>query len=69
VLLTLSKGLFDDISLENMGQAEKAIRKGAYQLPKAIQEHILSGKKMSQEDQDKIIAMAVDILSQFKNPK
>ncbi len=69
VLLTLSKGLFDNISLDNMGQAEKAIRKGAYQLPKEIQERILRGEKMSQENQDKIIAMAVDILSQFQDPK
>jgi F-type H+/Na+-transporting ATPase subunit alpha len=65
VLLALSEELFDAISLEQMTEAEQAVREVAADIPAEVCARFESAKKLSKEDRDLIIQIASDTLSRF----
>jgi F-type H+-transporting ATPase subunit alpha len=65
VLLALSEELFDAISLEQMTEAEQAVREAAADIPAEVCARFESAKKLSKEDRDLIIQIASDTLSRF----
>ncbi len=60
LLLALTHGLFDDLPLEKMRQAELALRRAAVDLPQRL---VLAESK---EDRDAIVAIARDVLASFR---
>jgi len=58
VLLGLTADLFDNIPLERMIDAEKAVREAAEQIPPEISKRLDTDKKLSDNDRKKIIEIA-----------
>ncbi|MDD5035495.1 MAG: alternate F1F0 ATPase, F1 subunit alpha [Methylococcaceae bacterium] len=70
ILLALSAGLFDDVPLDWMTNAEKAVRKAAAEIPAEVCGRLDTAQKLSDEDRETIIQIARLALARFQsNPK
>ena len=68
VLLALTAGLFDDVPLDRMTDAEQAVRKAAAEIPAEVRERLDTADKLSDEDRETIIEIARQALAAF-SPK
>jgi F-type H+-transporting ATPase subunit alpha len=68
VLLALSAALFDRVPLDQMTDAEHALREAAADIPAEVRERLDTGKKLSDEDRETIIQIARKSLARF-HPK
>jgi len=66
VLLALTTGLFDDVPLERMADAEHAVREAAAGIPMELRERLDSAEKLSDTDRDAIIGIARKSLAHFQ---
>ena len=66
VLLALTKGLFDDIAIEKLANAEAEIVKNMDRFPAEILKRLYGDKPLSEEDEAKILKAIGDILLPFK---
>jgi F-type H+-transporting ATPase subunit alpha len=66
VLLTLTAGLFDDVALDRMTDAEKAVQKAAASIPADVRKRFESVDKLSDEDRKAIIEIAHQVLIPFR---
>jgi F-type H+-transporting ATPase subunit alpha len=66
VLLALTAGLFDDVPLDRMTEAEQAVRQVAAEIPAEVGERLDSADKLSDEDRETIITMARKLLARFQ---
>ncbi len=66
VLVTLTAKLFDDVPLEQMINAERAVQEAAALIPEEVCARFYSAKKLSQEDRDAIIEIARTALVRFQ---
>mgnify|MGYP001604929146 FL=1 len=67
ILLALGAGLFDEVPLERMPDAEQAVRVAAADIPAEVGGRLDSaGKKLSDEDRDVIVQAARQALARFQ---
>lgn len=66
VLLALTAGLFDNVPLEKMAEAERALGDSIEEIPVDVQERLHTATKMSAEDKETIIQVARKSLSRFE---
>lgn len=67
VLLALTEKLFDDVPLEQMNEAELAVRESAGDIPADVCERFDSVSKLSDEDRAFILAIARQALAGFQS--
>lgn len=65
VLLALTAGLFDDVPLDRMTEAEQAVRGAAAEVPAEVRERLATGDKLSDEDREAILEIARPALAPF----
>ncbi|MGK2872772.1 MAG: alternate F1F0 ATPase, F1 subunit alpha [Alphaproteobacteria bacterium] len=65
VLLALTAELFDDVPLEQMIDAEKAVREAAAEIPDEVTARFDTADKLSDEDRAKVIQIARNALEGF----
>ena len=65
VLLALTAELFDDVPLDQMIDAEKAVREAAAEIPDEVTARFDSAKKLSDEDRASILQIARQALVDF----
>ncbi|WP_417734370.1 alternate F1F0 ATPase, F1 subunit alpha [Rosistilla oblonga] len=66
VLLTLTDCLFDTIPLDQMPDAETAVREAAVKIPTAIQDRLLTADSLSDFDRAEILKIAREALQPFQ---
>jgi F-type H+-transporting ATPase subunit alpha len=66
VLLALTAGLFDQVPLERMVEAEKAVRTVASQLTTEIFRWLTASEELKKEERDVILAIAKTSVAQFE---
>jgi F-type H+-transporting ATPase subunit alpha len=66
VLLALSADLFDRVPLDQMADAEHALRKVAANIPAAVRERLDTAEKFTDEDRKTIIQIATQGLARFQ---
>ena len=66
VLLALTAGLFDDVPLDQMTDAEQAVRKAAAEIPADVRERLDTAEQLSDEDRETIIEIARKSLEGFQ---
>jgi F-type H+-transporting ATPase subunit alpha len=66
VLLALTAELFDRVPLEQMPDAEHALRQAAADIPVAVRQRLDTAKALSDEDRDTIIQLAQTALARFQ---
>ena len=66
VLLALTANLFDRVPLEQMTDAEHALRDAAADIPAEVQERLVSAEKLSDDDRKIIINIAEKSLIRFQ---
>ena len=66
VLLALTAELFDGVALEQMPDAEDAVRKAAANIPAEVCGRFESADKLSDEDRNTIIEIARQALAPFQ---
>ncbi|MBN1852222.1 MAG: alternate F1F0 ATPase, F1 subunit alpha [Pirellulales bacterium] len=66
VLLALSAGLFDDVPLDRMTDAERAVREAAAEVPAEVRERLDTAEKLSDEDRETIIEITRKALARFQ---
>ncbi|WP_446050386.1 alternate F1F0 ATPase, F1 subunit alpha [Zobellia laminariae] len=66
VLLTLTEGFFDTISLENMREAEKAVIKSIATLSEAIQKSLYSDKGLDDAGRESMLTATKTALKEFQ---
>ena len=66
ILLALTKGLFDAVSMEQMTEAEQAIREAAANMPKELSARLESTSKLNDEDLKTIVELARSAVAQFQ---
>jgi F-type H+-transporting ATPase subunit alpha len=67
VLLALTSGLFDTVPIEKMYDAEMALIQHLQQLPEEIAQRQYSGKKLSAEDREAILTIAINVLTPYQD--
>jgi F-type H+-transporting ATPase subunit alpha len=67
VLLSLTSGLFDDIAIEKIPDAETALLNNLNKLPEELIQGLLSDKPLSDQDRDAILKIAGDLVAPLKN--
>jgi len=65
VLLALTAGLFDHVPLDQMTDAEHALREAAADIPAEVRERLDTADKLSDEDRKTIIEIARKALEEF----
>lgn len=68
ILLALTAKLFDDVPLDQMPDAERAVRDGAADLPADLCERLESAAKLNDEDREAILGIARQSLASFHTP-
>lgn len=68
LLWALKQELFDDIPLEQVPQAEQAVRKATEHLPLKLQQKIVRGDKLDQDDLEGLFKNASQALLAFQTP-
>jgi F-type H+-transporting ATPase subunit alpha len=66
VLLALTAELFDQIPLEQMTEAEHALREAAADIPADVRERLVSAEKLSDEDRKAIVEISRKSLVPFQ---
>lgn len=66
VLVALTAGLFDQVPLERMTEAEYSLHKAAVDIPQDVCKRLVSEEKLSNEDRATIIRMARQALASFQ---
>jgi F-type H+-transporting ATPase subunit alpha len=66
VLLALSADLFDRVPLDQMADAEHALREVAANIPAAVRERLDTAEKLTDEDRKTIIQIATQGLTRFQ---
>jgi F-type H+-transporting ATPase subunit alpha len=66
MLLALSAGLFDQVPIEKMNDAEAALRKATGAIPAPLVERLSSAEKLSDADRKAILDVATAALSAFQ---
>jgi F-type H+-transporting ATPase subunit alpha len=66
VLLALTDGLFDTVPLEQVTDAEQALRKAAAQIPAEVIERVTSADHLSDADRQEVTAVATRALAVFQ---
>jgi len=69
VLLALTADLFDDVPLDEMTDAEKAVIKAAAKIPAEVRTRFETAKKLSDEDRQTIIDLTRQALDPFHSRK
>lgn len=69
LLWALKKDLFDEVPLEQMGEAEQLVRGAARELPARLQHRILGGQKLSEADLETLFASAAAVLQALGAPQ
>ena len=69
VLLSLTNGLFDEVPLKQMKEAELALRKTAAELPDDMRQKFVSASPFKEEDRLSILQIADRVLESFKERK
>lgn len=67
VLLALSAGLFDTVPLDQMKDAEEAVRQAAENLPAEVGARLETAAKLSDEDRQTIVEIARQALVRFQS--
>jgi F-type H+-transporting ATPase subunit alpha len=67
VLLALTSRLFDQVPLERMPEAERAVRSAVKRLPEEIFRPILSGQDLRREDHDLLLGKAEEAVTGIAN--
>jgi len=65
VLLALTAELFDDVPLDRMTEAERAVHEAAAEIPADVSERLDTAEKLSDEDRKTIIDIARKALGEF----
>jgi len=66
VLMALTGGLFDDIPLEKMREAELALRRAAEDFPAELVQRMVSAEEIESSDKEMIMQISRDSLNPFK---
>lgn len=66
VLLALTAELFDDVPIDRMTDAEQAVRDAAAKIPENVIERLDTAEKLSDEDHETIIQIALKTLADFR---
>jgi len=66
VLLALTAGLFDHVPLDQMTDAEHALREAPAKIPAEVRERLDTADKLSDEDRETIIQIARQTLARFQ---
>ena len=66
VLLALTSELFDNVPLDRMTEAERALREAAADIPAEVRDRLDIADKLSDEDRETIIDIARKALAQFQ---
>jgi len=66
ILLALTAGLFDPVPIEEMTEAEAAVREAAAGIPAEVVSRLATATKLSDEDRDAILAIARESLSPWE---
>lgn len=69
VLLALTNGFFDTISIDKLHEAEAALMKNTAELPSEIIHRLVTDNELSKSDSDAILAMARDTLDTYQEKK
>jgi len=67
VLLSLTSGLFDDISIEKIPDTEAVLLNNMNKFPAELLKSLLSDNVLSDQDHDAILKIADDLVAPFKN--
>ena len=67
VLLALTGGLFDNVPIERMRDAELALRKAAEGLPADLDQRLTSAEEVKDSDREAILQIARDTLAAFQD--
>jgi F-type H+-transporting ATPase subunit alpha len=67
LLLSLTSGLFDNIAIDKVEEAENAILKSMDKFPDDVLKSLFTDKPLSDEDRDKLLKTAGVILAPFKD--
>jgi F-type H+/Na+-transporting ATPase subunit alpha len=65
VLLALTAGLFSEVPIDRMTDAEQAVRKAAAEIPAEVGERLDSADRLSDEDREIIIEIARKAIQEF----
>jgi F-type H+-transporting ATPase subunit alpha len=65
ILLSLTAGLFDQVSLDQMGEAQLAVLKAAENISDEVSERLYTAVKLSDIDRESIVEIARKSLAQF----
>ncbi|MFH2047582.1 MAG: alternate F1F0 ATPase, F1 subunit alpha [Pseudomonadota bacterium] len=65
VLLALTAGIFDDVPLDVMTDAEQAVRKAAAEIPAVVSGRLDTADKLSNEDRETIIEISRQAIEKF----
>jgi F-type H+-transporting ATPase subunit alpha len=68
VLLALTGGLFKEVTLDKMPDAEAALRKASAQLPPELVQRLTGNTKLSDEDKKLILQTATKAIAPFLTP-
>ncbi len=66
VLIALAEGLFDDVSLDKMKDAQHAVHEAASEIPDEIRERFQTADKLSDDDRKVIIEVTKKALANFQ---
>jgi len=66
VLLALIAELFDRVPLDEMTDAERAVREATNELPAKVRDRLASAEKLSDEDREHILQLARQALARFQ---
>jgi len=69
ILLALTADLFDEVPLDKMTEAQKAVREAAAQIPEDVSARFETAEKLSDEDREVIIDLARETLAPFQPAK
>jgi len=67
VLLALTSRLFDNVPLDHMKHAEEALRWEMREMPTDVKQRLYSGKKLKDEDQEKLLEIAHKALRPYQS--
>jgi len=65
VLLALTAGLFDPVPIDQMTNAERAVRKAAAAIPAEVSERLAAADKLSDENRETMIEIARQAIEEF----
>ena len=66
VLLALTEGLFDPVPLDQMTDAEQALREAVVDMPAEVRERLDTADKLSDQDREAIVEIAREALEEFQ---